>query len=249
MTKTKFEQEQALFAYLSTKQRPSNYEEECITMIDLMTKLHIGKSDLLDIMKPYKKTSSNPLGLINVTKVGKIKCYSLEITDYDQLHEHIKQYIDGINNMININIKKINKEKPLFKDVKETKKPYSSGSIELAKKYGLPWKTPSGEILQSTTLSSKNPNKNATEILDNICLLLSDIFQKSFLITYYKTLNQIPPNKIKQADDDQKLCIKAYSNIIKKLRNVVGRRALHQKALENYLFTYQMILRRIDLKS
>jgi len=239
MTRTEFEIE--FFSHLSNVQET--------TMEQMLRKFRCKKSNLLDIINKYKKTSSNPLGLIKVTNAGNTKHYSLEVTDYDQLHEHIKPYIDGINNIIKYYIKNLNKEKPLFKDVKEKKEPYSSGSIELAKEYGLPWKTPSGEILQSTTLSSKNPNKNATEILDNICLLLSDIFQKSFLITYYKTLNQIPPNKIKQADDDQKLCIKAYSNIIKKLRTVVGRRALHQKALESYLFTYQMILRRMDLKS
>ena len=226
MTKSKFEQEQDLFAYLSTKQRPSNYEENPTTMIELIDELHIGKSDLLDIMKPYKKTSSNPLGLIKVTNAGNTKHYSLEVTTYDQLHEHIKPYIDGINNMTKHHIKNLNKQKPLFKDI--TFKELDN---------------------QGTSLSFKLSNKNTRNILENISLLLSDIIQKSFLITYYKTLNQIPPNKIKQADKDQELCIKTYSNIMKKLRTVVGRRALHQKALENYLFKHQMILRRMDLKS
>jgi len=221
MSKTKSQQEQSLFNYLADPK-----SKHPITMRDLVNKLHISKSDLLEIIKPYKKTDSNPLGLINVKKVGNTKHYSLEVTAYDQLHEHIPLYIEGISNMIKHHITNLNKEKPLFKDV--TFKELDN---------------------QGTTLSFKLSSNKARDILENISLLLSDIISKSFLITYYKTLNQIPPNKTKQADKDQELCIKTFSNILTKLRTIVGRRKNHQKALDDYLFKHAMIIKRLDLKS
>jgi hypothetical protein len=217
MTRTKFELEDEVFLYLSTIRET--------TMSKLMNKFRCKKSNLQDILKQYEKTHSNPLGLIKVRSEKNRKIYSLETTAYDELHDHLETYIDSINDTINFQIKKLEKQKPIFKNVKGTK--ISKEGFSLS--FGL-------------------SNKQSKEHLENISLLLSDIIQKSFLITYYKTLNQIPASKIKQSNNDQKLCIKTYSDIIKKLRNVVGRRELHQKALDNYLFRHQMTIRRLDLK-
>lgn len=224
MTKSKSQQELSLFSYLSSSQMPANWEDKPITIRELVSKLNISKHDLLEIIKPHKKTSSNPLGLINVKKVGNTKHYSLEVTPYDQLHKHIPYYIDGINQRNKQIIKNLNNLKPLFKDVK-----IKSSDVD------------------GTILTCKYSNQKVNEALENISLLLSDIMQKSFLITYYKTLNQITPNKNKQADDDQKLCIKTFSDIVKKLRTMVGRRKNHQTALDSYLFRNTMIINRLDL--
>ena len=117
------------------------------------------------------------------------------------------------------NLKKLKEQKPLFENV----------------------------IKVETGIQLKIPRKQVKEILNNIGLILDNIYQTSFLINYYKTLNQIPQIWIKQADEDQKLCMQTYSNIIKKLRTIVGRKKLHQKALESQLFKHQMTLRRLDL--
>jgi len=96
-------------------------------------------------------------------------------------------------------------------------------------------------------IQSQIPRREVKTILNNIGLILSNIYQTSFLLTYYKSLNQIPKNKIKQAEKDQELCIKTYQNILKKLRKIVGRKELHQRVLETQLFHHQMVIRRLDL--
>ena len=96
-------------------------------------------------------------------------------------------------------------------------------------------------------IQSKIPRIQVKNNLNGIGLILDNIYQTSFLITYYKTLNQIPEIWINQADKDQEQCMKTYSNIIKKLRSVVGRKKLHQKVLETQLFNHRMVLRRLEL--
>ena len=215
MRKTKLELENQLFDFLSRYQTT--------TMHGMMRHLCCKKENLQGIIKQYEKTDTNPLGLIKINKKNIPYEYSLETTSYDELHNHLEEYIRRINDMINIYIKNLKKMKPIFKNVKGSK------------------------IGKEVFASTAHSNQRTKDFLENISSLLDDVHQLSFLITYYKTLNQIPTNKIKQADKDQELCIKTYLDIIKKLRTVVGRRALHQKALEGYLFRHQMILRRLDL--
>ena len=215
MRKTKLELENQLFDFLSRYQTT--------TMHGMMRHLCCKKENLQGIIKQYEKTDTNPLGLIKINKKNIPYEYTLEVTSYDELHNHLEEYIRRINDMINIYIKNLKKMKPIFKNVKGSK------------------------IGKEVFASTAHSNQRTKDFLENISSLLDDVHQLSFLITYYKTLNQIPTNKIKQADKDQELCIKTYLDIIKKLRTVVGRRALHQKALEGYLFRHQMILRSLDL--
>ena len=117
------------------------------------------------------------------------------------------------------NLRELKKQKPLFENVVE----------------------------MENGIQSKIPRIQVKNNLNGIGLILDNIYQTSFLITYYKTLNQIPEIWINQADKDQEQCMKTYSNIIKKLRSVVGRKKLHQKVLETQLFNHRMVLRRLEL--
>ena len=195
---------------------------QTITMLGMMRHLCCKKENLQDIIKQCEKTETNPLGLINVNKKNIPYEYSLETTSYDELHNQIEPYLKGTMRLVQDMMKQL--KKPLFKNVKETKLERGGNAI-----------------------SFKIQSEKTRGILTNISLQLSNIHQISFLLTYYKTLNQIPKGKFKQADHDQELCVKTYSDIIMKLKKFVGRREAHQKALESKLFTHQMILRRLDL--
>ena len=192
------------------------------TMLGMMRQLNCKKENLQGIIKQYEKTDTNPLGLIKINKKNIPYEYSLETTSYDELHNQIESYLKGTMGLVQHPMKEL--KKPLFKDVKETKLEQGGNS-----------------------LSFKIQSEKTRGILTNISMQLSNIHQISFLLTYYKTLNQIPKGKFKQADNDQELCVKTYSDIIIKLRKFVGRRESHQKALESKLFTHQMTLRRLDL--
>jgi len=192
------------------------------TMLEMMRHLKCNKGNLHDIIKQYEKTDTNLIGLIEINKENIPYKYSLKTTSYDELHSQLKTYLKGTNQLVQHLMKQL--KKPLFKDVKETKLEQGGNS-----------------------LSFKIQSEKTRGILTNISMQLSNIHQISFLLTYYKTLNQIPKGKFKQADNDQELCVKTYSDIIIKLRKFVGRRESHQKALESKLFTHQMTLRRLDL--
>ena len=195
---------------------------QTITMLGMMRALECKKENLQGIIKQYEKTDTNPLGLIKINKKNIPYEYSLETTSYDELHNHLETYLKGTNQLVQHLMKQL--KKPLFKDVKEKKLEQGGNS-----------------------LSFEIQSEKARGVMTNISLQLSHIHQVSFLLTYYKTLNQIPKNKFKQADYDQELCVKTYSDILMKLRKFVGRREAHQKALESMLFTHQMTLRGLDL--
>ena len=186
-------------------------------------------NNLNTIIKKYKKTKDNPTGLIKVSKDKNSDhpsrhIYSLEVSSFETLHESNKSHLESMLKMIDLylkNLKELKKQKPLFENVIKTE-------------HGI---------------QSKIPRIKVKNNLNGIGLILDNIYQTSFLITYYKSLNQIPATWIKQADKDQERCMKAYSDIIKKLRTVVGRKKLHQKALESQLFHHQMVMRRLELPS
>ena len=197
---------------------------QTITMLGMMRALECKKENLQGIIKQYEKTDTNPLGLIKINKKNIPYEYSLETTSYDELHNHLETYLKGTNQLVQHLMKQL--KKPLFKNVKE-----KNGK----------------DVIKNNNRVLKFKGVKARGVMTNISLQLSHIHQVSFLLTYYKTLNQIPKGKLKQADYDQELCVKTYSDIVLKLKKFVGRREAHQKALESMLFTHQMTLRRLDL--
>jgi hypothetical protein len=195
---------------------------QTITMREMIRHLSCKKENLQDIIKQYEKTDTNLLGLIKINKKNIPYEYSLETTSYDELHNHLETYLKGTMRLVQHLMKQL--KKPLFKNVKEEKLEQGGNSI-----------------------SYKIQNAKSRETIMNISQLLSNIHQISFLLTYYKTLHQIPKGKLNQADHDQELCVKTYSDVVLKLKKFVGRREAHQKALESMLFKHQMTLRRLDL--
>jgi hypothetical protein len=198
-----------------------------VTKDFLIERLHCKPANLQKVIEKYKKTKDNPTGLITVSKdknsdYPTLHHYSLEISSFETLHKSNKSHLESMLQMIELylkDLKELKKQKPLFENVIKTE----------------------------NGIQSKIPRIKVKNILNGIGLILNNIYQTSFLITYYKSLNQIPESWIKQADKDQELCMKTYSDIIKKLRTVVGRKKLHQKALESQLFYHQMVIRRLDL--
>ena len=76
-------------------------------------------------------------------------------------------------------------------------------------------------LFKNNSDNTTNLNNKGIKILDNISLVLDRIQQLSFIITYYKSMNKIPQNMIVQAENDHEKCINVYSQIIKKLQNIV----------------------------
>ena len=84
-------------------------------------------------------------------------------------------------------------------------------------------------------------SKKGRITLDNISMILDRIQQLSFLITHYKSINQIPKNRIEQSDEDHQKCLNMYSNIIKNLQNLKNEGKLHQQSIELHLFKHQFV--------
>ena len=97
-------------------------------------------------------------------------------------------------------------------------------------------------LLKNNSDNTTNLNNKGIKILDNISLVLDRIQQLSFIITYYKSMNKIPQNMIVQAENDHEKCINVYSQIIKKLQNIVKKESSHKQAIEMYLFKHQFVV-------
>ena len=87
-------------------------------------------------------------------------------------------------------------------------------------------------LFKNNSDNTTNLNNKGIKILDNISLVLDRIQQLSFIITYYKSMNKIPQNMIVQAENDHEKCINVYSQIIKKLQNIVKKESSHKQAIE-----------------
>ena len=96
-------------------------------------------------------------------------------------------------------------------------------------------------LFNNNSDNTTNLNNKGIKILDNISLVLDRIQQLSFIITYYKSMNKIPQNMISQAENDHEKCINVYSQIIKKLQNIVKKESSHKQAIEMYLFKHQFV--------
>ena len=97
-------------------------------------------------------------------------------------------------------------------------------------------------LFKNNSDNTTNLNNKGIKILDNISLVLDRIQQLSFIITYYKSMNKIPQNMIVQAENDHEKCINVYSQIIKKLQNIVKKESSHKQAIEMYLFKHQFVV-------
>jgi len=97
-------------------------------------------------------------------------------------------------------------------------------------------------LFKNNSDNTTNLNNKGIKILDNISLVLDRIQQLSFIITYYKSMNKIPQNMIVQAENDHEKCINVYSQIIKKLQNIVNKESSHKQAIEMYLFKHQFVV-------
>ena len=97
-------------------------------------------------------------------------------------------------------------------------------------------------LFKNNSDNTTNLNNKGIKILDNISLVLDRIQQLSFIITYYKSMNKIPQNMIVQAENDHEKCINVYSQIIKKLQNIIKKESSHKQAIEMYLFKHQFVV-------
>ena len=79
-------------------------------------------------------------------------------------------------------------------------------------------------IFENNSEDVINLNDKGREILDNISLILDRIQQLSFLITHYKSINEIPKNLIIQVDEDHEKCLNMYSDIIQNLKNIENKK-------------------------
>ena len=101
-------------------------------------------------------------------------------------------------------------------------------------------------IFENNSEDGINLNCKGREILDNISLILDRIQQLSFLITYYKSINQIPKNMLIQVDEDHEKCLNMYSDIIQNLKNIENIKKSHLQAIELYLFKHQFVVNHLN---
>jgi hypothetical protein len=101
-------------------------------------------------------------------------------------------------------------------------------------------------IFENNSEDMINLNGKGREILDNISLILDRIQQLSFLITHYKSINEIPKNLIIQVDEDHEKCLNMYSDIIQNLKNIENAKKSHLQAIELYLFKHQFVVNHLN---
>jgi len=101
-------------------------------------------------------------------------------------------------------------------------------------------------IFENNLEDGINLNGKGKEILDNISLILDRIQQLSFLITHYKSINEIPKNLIIQVDEDHEKCLNMYSDIIQNLKNIENAKKSHLQAIELYLFKHQFVVNHLN---
>jgi hypothetical protein len=101
-------------------------------------------------------------------------------------------------------------------------------------------------IFKNDSDNTVNFTDKGRELLDNISLILDRIQQLSFLVTFYKSNNKIPKNRIIQADEDHQKCLNMYLEIIEKLKNIENTNKSYQQSIELYLFKHQFVVNHLN---
>ena len=192
---------------------------ESATINQIASKIKCEKEDLTKVIQNNTKNKSNPLGFILENNKMDPHQYSIEPTNYDTIHTQINNYLKGINGILKLYFKSMSKKNSIFQ-MDNTQK-----------------------SLSVTT----NLNKNGIIMLEKISLILDRIQQLSFLINYYKLENKIPSHMMMYVEDDTSKCLKAYLEIIKKLKNIAGNKESHHNAIELCLFKHQFVVNHMDL--
>ena len=192
---------------------------ESATLDEIELKIKCKKEDLVKIIQNNIKNKSNPLGFILEHNKTTPYHYSIEPTTYDTIHTQIHNYLKGTDGILKLYFKNISEKNNIFQ-------------IDDA---------------QNSLHSTVNLTKNGRAMLEKISLILDRIQQLSFLINYYKLENKIPSHMMMYVEDDTSKCLKAYLEIIKKLKNIAGNKEPHHNAIELCLFKHQFVVNHMDL--
>ena len=192
---------------------------ESATLDEIELKIKCEKEDLVKIIQNNIKNKSNPLGFILEHNKTIPYHYSIEPTTYDTIHIQIHNYLKGTDGILKLYFKNISEKNNIFQ-------------IDDA---------------QNSLHSTVNLTKNGRAMLEKISLILDRIQQLSFLINYYKLENKIPSHMMMYVEDDTSKCLKAYLEIIKKLKNITGNKESHHNAIELCLFKHQFVVNHMDL--
>ena len=192
---------------------------ESATLDEIELKIKCKKEDLVKIIQNNIKNKSNPLGFILEHNKTTPYHYSIEPTTYDTIHIQIHNYLKGTDGILKLYFKNISEKNNIFQ-------------IDDA---------------QNSLHSTVNLTKNGRAMLEKISLILDRIQQLSFLINYYKLENKIPSHMMMYVEDDTSKCLKAYLEIIKKLKNITGNKESHHNAIELCLFKHQFVVNHMDL--
>jgi hypothetical protein len=192
---------------------------ESATLDEIELKIKCKKEDLLKVIEKNIKNKSNPLGFILEDNKTTPHRYSIEPTSYDTIHTQIDNYLKGTDGILKLYFNNISEKNNIFQ-------------IDDA---------------QNSLHSTVNLTKNGRAMLEKIGLILDRIQQMSFLINYYKLANKIPSHMTLHVEDDNSKCINAYSEIIKKLKNIAGSKESNHNAIELCLFKQQFVVNHMDL--
>ena len=189
------------------------------TLDEIELKIKCEKDELAKTIQSNIKNKSNPLGFILEDNKTTPNHYSIEPTNYDTIHTQIHNYLKGIDGILKLYFKNISKKNNIFQ-------------IDDA---------------QNSLHSTVSLTKNGRAMLEKISLILDRIQQLSFLINYYKLENKIQSHMMIYLENDTSKCLKAYLEIIKKLKNIAGNKESHHNAIELCLFKHQFVVNHMDL--
>jgi len=192
---------------------------ESATLDEIALKIKCEKENLLKTIQNNVKNTSNPLGFIlEDNKIIPHK-YSIEPATYDTIHTQIHNYLKGTDGILKLYFKNISEKNNIFQI----------------------------EDDHNSLHSTVNLTNNGRVMLEKISLILDRIQQLSFLINYYKLKNKIPSHMMLYVEEDSSKCLKAYSEIIEKLKNIAGNKESHHNAIKLCLFKHQFVVNHIDL--
>ena len=192
---------------------------ESATLDEIALKIKYKKEDAVKIIQNNIKNKSNPLGFILEHNKTTPYHYSIEPTTYDTIHIQIHNYLKGTDGILKLYFKNISEKNNIFQI----------------------------EDDHNSLHSTVNLTNNGRVMLEKISLILDRIQQLSFLINYYKLENKIPSHMMMYVEDDTSKCLKAYLEIIKKLKNIAGNKESHHNAIELCLFKHQFVVNHMDL--
>jgi len=190
---------------------------------DLFEILETGSIHITDLAKKLQCRKENLLHIIDkysntqlhVERIGTKKFISIIPHNLQQEHDLLVGTMRLFKETLDKHyLPKLKKKKPIFKNIKR---------FENGIQYWV--------------------NPKAREDLNNMSLLMDQIMQFSFNLTYNDALDLIPKKFQSQFKDDQRLCIKTMEYHLTQFEKLAGKN--NEDVVKSYLFNKKRILQKL----